>query len=313
MSLRLISRFLLVLTLAVGVSACSWRKPVIAGIQVQLTDGTVANVYLDELHLGQTPLTKNDLQPGTYQLRIEPHASSGKQPYQTDIHLYAGSVTSVLWSYAGSEAVGTGDILELEPLPSDSRAELAVITVPEGASVLVDNTTYGLSPVVLEEITSGDHSLTFSAVGHVKKTLAIQIQQGFRLHVFSRLGNDSAPRDTTPTPPVASGSAELSASPIASASPAASTSPLTSSPAPAASATPIAAPSTVAKPYVTIKDTGTGWLRVRSEASSGATEVARVNVGQNYPYKSTLNGWYEIEYAAGKTGWITGQYADIVR
>jgi uncharacterized protein YgiM (DUF1202 family) len=69
----------------------------------------------------------------------------------------------------------------------------------------------------------------------------------------------------------------------------------------------------VSKPYATIKDTGTGWLRVRDQASNAGVEVAKVNVGQNYPYVSTLNGWFEITYSPGKNGWISGQYATLVK
>jgi N-acetylmuramoyl-L-alanine amidase len=62
-----------------------------------------------------------------------------------------------------------------------------------------------------------------------------------------------------------------------------------------------------------IKETGTGWLRVRDEAAGTGEEVARVDVGQHYKYLSNMEGWLEIEYSPGKTGWISGQFADIVR
>lgn len=294
----------LILLSTVLFSACSvrfpWQKSV-AGLQIQVTDGGSAQIFLDDLHLGQSPIQEEGLKPGVYRLRIEPEAND-KQAYETQIRLYPGSITSALWSFAGNMPTGTGDILELEPLPSDSRAELSVITVPEGASVLLNDTTYGLSPVILDEIDPGEYSLTINAVGHVKKTLPVQVQPGYRLNIFSRLESDSTgSQAASPTPQATPETTDsLQPTPTPSVNPSGVT-----------RATP--GPTLPPKPYVTITETGTGWLRVRSEASSAGEELAQIDVGTNHPYKSTLNGWYEIEYEPGKTGWISGQYATIVR
>lgn len=305
-------RVFLLLCAAVLLAGCSvpWKKEQ-AGIQVQMTDGGTAQVYLDTLHLGQTPIQTQDLKPGTYQLRIEPE-KAGKTAYEGQIHLYPGSLTSVLWSFSGQEIVGTGDVLELEPLPSKERAELSVTTVPEGASVSLNSTTYGLSPVILDEVQPGQYSLTIHAVGHIKKTMSVQIQSGFRLHMYSRLEKEGSGEElSSPTPSPSPASEMPSPSPSSQTNTTTVPSP---SPTPRGVSTASPQPSALPeKPYVTIKDTGTGWLRVRSEASSAAEEVARVNVGESFTYKSTLNGWFEIEYTSGQTGWISGQYGNLTR
>ncbi len=310
----------LVLTSGLLFSACSlslpWQQS-ISGLQVQVTDGGSAQIFLDDLHLGQSPIQEEGLKPGVYTLRIEPDKNE-KQAYETQIRLYAGSITSALWSFAGDMPTGTGDILELEPLPSQSRAELSVITVPEGASVLLNDTTYGLSPVILDSIEPGEYSLTINAVGHVQKTLPVQVQPGYRLHIFSRLETDSTNTKTTPSTATPSSTSE-NTSDTTETTDELPSDPDTSDTSPARRATPTPTPAAAQSaaelepPYVTITETGTGWLRVRSEASSAGEEVARVDVGSSYPYESTLNGWYEIEYAPGETGWISGQYANIIR
>lgn len=312
-------RLLFLITLSclatLGFSACSvpqpWKKPE-AGLQVQLTDSSNAQVYLDSLHLGSAPLNERGLKPGTYTIRIEPENLKDKRPYETQIHLYSGSSTAILWNFTTtSEPTGTGDILELEPLPSASRAELSVITMPEGASVQLNSTTYGLSPVVLDSVDAGQYSLTLSAVGHVKKTLGVQIQPGFRMHVFSKLEKEGSTA-ASPTPAATPTSIETNSNPNTPPTPAPTAAPR---PTPVAAVTSSASANltTPSKPYVTIKETGTGWLRVRDQASSAGKEVKQVNVGESFPYKSTLNGWYEIEYEPAKTGWISGQYGQLVR
>jgi len=61
---------------------------------------------------------------------------------------------------------------------------------------------------------------------------------------------------------------------------------------------------------VTIKDTPTGWLRVRDKASTAGSEVGRVEPQDEFELLDEDNGWYKIEYEQGEQGWISGQYAD---
>lgn len=68
------------------------------------------------------------------------------------------------------------------------------------------------------------------------------------------------------------------------------------------------------KPYVEIGETGTGWLRVRAEASGSSAELVKIAVGSKVPYlNETVSGWHKIEYATGKQGWVSGKYATIVK
>lgn len=300
-----------------GCSNLPWQKQ-FSGLQVKMTDGTVAQVYLDGLHLGQTPLEKRSIRPGTYTFRLESN-DSGKQPYETQIHLYPNTFTSVLWNFRVSEIGGAGDILELEPLASKDRAELSVITVPEGANISLDTTSYGLSPVIVDSVAPGTYDLSIDAVAHVEKAIQVQIQPGSRLHVFSRLAKEAGALGTESSAGADSGrtaeqGAELS-QPEESSGQGTAAQPDTQGAPSARRQLPPEnpEPAQLQPPYVVIGSTPTGWLRVRSEPSSSGAEVARVEPEEKYPYKSTENGWYEIEYASGQLGWISGQYADIIR
>ncbi|KKR44931.1 MAG: hypothetical protein UU51_C0002G0017 [Microgenomates group bacterium GW2011_GWC1_41_20] len=71
---------------------------------------------------------------------------------------------------------------------------------------------------------------------------------------------------------------------------------------------------------VTILDTPTGYLRVRSEPGSAGEEIAQVKPGETFPYLDTdvSTGWIEIQYEASKSGlpsgiagWISGSYATV--
>ena len=60
---------------------------------------------------------------------------------------------------------------------------------------------------------------------------------------------------------------------------------------------------------VEIKPTETGWLRVRSQPSGAATEIARVSTGERYFVTGDAgNGWIKIKLTNGTEGWVSSQY-----
>lgn len=59
---------------------------------------------------------------------------------------------------------------------------------------------------------------------------------------------------------------------------------------------------------VTIKDTGLGWLRVRSGPSVDSTEVKKVNIGETFTMLDEQNGWIKIQLDATTTAWAIKDY-----
>ena len=50
------------------------------------------------------------------------------------------------------------------------------------------------------------------------------------------------------------------------------------------------------------------------EPSASATEAAKVNPGEMFPYlNEEKSGWYKIEYEEGKEGWVSGVYVELVK
>jgi hypothetical protein len=58
----------------------------------------------------------------------------------------------------------------------------------------------------------------------------------------------------------------------------------------------------------TIKNTSTGWLRVRQ--APGGAEVGKVYPGESYVVLDTSAGWLQILLEDG-TGWVSGTYTTI--
>ncbi|MBI2065958.1 SH3 domain-containing protein [Candidatus Woesebacteria bacterium] len=60
---------------------------------------------------------------------------------------------------------------------------------------------------------------------------------------------------------------------------------------------------------VTIKETETGWLRVRSTPSGN--EIGKVYPGETFDLLDEASGWYLLELSDGARGWVFARYASL--
>jgi hypothetical protein len=285
------------------ISGCS-LQPANSGVRVETTP--VSTVYLDGQQVGVTPYENKKIKPGEISLRLVPQSPPGSTfvSWEGKIRMTPGIQTLVFRNFAESLAASSGNILTFERVGGKTAA-LSVVSVPDAATVKVDGQYQGFTPVSLQVVTEGDHQILLAAPGFQDQLVSARALSGYRLVVSAQLAQLSATTNPTPsqTPtPAPSGtpSASVKPSPVLSA---------TTTPVPNSSAKPVA--SAPPKPYVTIQSTPTGWLRVRSDATTDASEVGRDNPGEMYPYrtKSSDGSWYQIEYQSGKFGWVSSQYA----
>lgn len=247
------------------------------------------SVFLDNKLLGRTPL-REKVTAGEYTVRLVAESTTSEiPPWQSKITVGANLLTFINAVLSESELSSAVDVLWLEKSVA-GKPELSVVTNPDGASVVLDDVTKGITPITVSDIPSGDHTLTVTSPGFLTRTMKVKLTTGFKLIASMKLalsaGGVPQPETTpavgtTPTPSLKPGSTATS------------------------SATP-------QKPYAVIKDTPTGFLRVRMEPSTSATEAARVNPGEKYHIFSEQNSWYQISYDGTNKGWVSGQYADKV-
>lgn len=67
---------------------------------------------------------------------------------------------------------------------------------------------------------------------------------------------------------------------------------------------------TVVTDQLTVKATPTGFLRVRSTASTGGVELGRVLTGETLTLLEELEGWYKVRTADGKEGYVSSIYVE---
>lgn len=292
---RKIVFLILLLGLAVlvggGVKFLNSRTPKEGELRVE--SSPVASVFLDNKHMGRTPL-REKVKSGEYTVKLIAESPTQQMAgWEGKITVGPNLLTYVNSSLTESELTSAIDLLWLEK-SSAKNSELSVITNPDGATVEVDGQTSGVTPLSLQDISIGDHTVVVSSPGFSTRTVKIKTTSGykviasFKLALTAGTATQEASVSGTPTPTITPKSGTVK------------------------TATTSATIPDPPKPFVIIKDTPTGFLRVRMEPSIAATEAGRVNPGEKYTIVDTKSGWYQIKYSGTSTGWISGQYAEKV-
>lgn len=280
----------LVVGVALLVKTLTNRGPKQGELRVDSTPA--ATIFIDNKNIGRTPFPSGKVDAGIYDMKLVPDSGSVQlAPWEGEVTIGQNLLTYVNADLSDSELSSAVDVLWLEKI-SSSNSELSVTTSPDGATVMVDNATKGVTPLTVADVTPGDHTVTVTSVGFLTRTLQIKMTAGYRLIVTMKLGlspGTGAPQTATP-------SASLSGTLIGSSS--------------SASATSSANLPNPPKPFLTVKDTPTGFLRVRMDPNTAATEAARINPGDKFHIEDTQNGWDEIKYDGTNLGWVSGQYVN---
>ncbi len=250
----------------------------------------VASVFLDNKHIGRTPLgaTSFKVDAGEYTIKIVPESATTQYAsWQGKIRITPNVLTYVNGTLAESELASAIDVLWLEKT-TGAKGELSVTTTPDSATVMLDDEMKGMTPISIPDIAPGSHTITIASQGFVTRTLKVQITAGYRLITAVKLA-------------LSSGSLTPEASPSA-------TPKITGKPVP--TSTSLVEPE---KPYALIKDTPTGYLNVRLEANKTASKAGEVKPGEKFSFSKTASDsagtvWYQIKYDGIKLGWISGQY-----
>lgn len=267
---------------------------------LKVLSSPLAKVIVNGKEIGTTSLEKT-YPVGSYTLRLEPiDASTNATPWEGKIDIYSNARTEVEQELGLDANSSSGIILTVRK--SDSARDKGLISVetdPKGALVLLDGEEIGISPLQSITAEQGIHEITVVSTGFFRKQKKVRIEKGYEVIANFKLAVDSSVKKIDELS-AASGSAELQVASTSAKS-------VTPSPTKSTAPTPNAGASTGGS--VEILETPTGWLRVREEPSTTASEAAKVNPGEKYAIAGQQTGWYKIEYKKGFFGWISSSYA----
>ncbi len=284
-----------IILVLLGIFGWPFVKPKQAALQV--TSSPRASVFLDGNHVGQTPYFDEKLKGGEYSLKLVPEDSTGTLlTWETKVKLSPQILTVVNRHLGPSDSESSGEILTLSQLSSKTKTSLSIISIPDSAVVTLNGQPKGFTPVSLDDVSPGEHTLALSAPGYQEKTIKAKVTQGYKLTISFQLAKqtifDKAPKEPEETDP--------DDKPEQADEPESSTSADTKS------------------SYIEILENNVGFLRVRKEPSTSSKEVAQAEIGDKLPYlNESENGWYKVEYATDKAGWVArgknGEYAKLVK
>jgi len=273
-------------------------KPGPAAISISTTPRST--IFIDGEQVGVTPYLNDKIQAGEHIIKLIPEKTTDNLvSWEGKVNLTSNILTVVNRNLGPSESASCGEIIWLEKIGSKDKSSLAVVSIPSQAVVKIDGEPKGFAPVVLEGLNPGSYQIVVASPGYEERTVSAKTVAGYKLIVNVQLAKKiEGVEEATPS----GEEAEITPRPTVSPTPKTT---------PKATATP------PAKPYVKIKETPTGWLRVRMEPSTSATEAAKVKPGEMFPYlgeEKTVGGtkWYKIEYEKDKEGWVSGVYVDLV-
>jgi hypothetical protein len=140
-----------------------------------------AAVTLDGNSMGQTPysgsLKLDTVQTGDHTVAL---SLSGYQPFTTTTRVLANTVSEV------------STILQ-PSAPVSAKGGLSVSSVPAGANVFLDNNFIGISPLTLNDISSGSHVVTFKLEGYTDYSSTTQVNAGAISSVSAALSAAAQP------------------------------------------------------------------------------------------------------------------------
>jgi uncharacterized protein YgiM (DUF1202 family) len=198
-----LTKILLILIAIILISATTlfligYFRPKNAGLLIQTNPS--ATVIIDGVQAGRTPyeITRK---PATLVVKLVPDKIDKElKSYETRITLSSGIKTIINREFGETDETSSGNIISFEKIGSD-EAEIAVISIPDEASVAIDGQVRGFAPYKISSITQGEHQLTVSKTGYIEKTLSVKTLNGYKLIVSVQLAESNLPAPTEEKPP----------------------------------------------------------------------------------------------------------------
>jgi hypothetical protein len=237
-----------------------------------------ASVFINNAFIGKTPFD-DKYKVGEYLLKLIPETSAtDTASWNGKVVIYKNSLTYVNRELGSSDIASAGEIfttIKMTKAPQTrDTGEIYVETEPQGAIVTLDSDEKGVAPVIMENVSRGDHELSVFMPGFFRRTQKVNVDSGYRVNAAFKLAIDQS-----------SSFAKTVQEKQASSS--ASTDDIT---------------------YVTIRENPQGWLRVRSDSSVNATEEAKVKPGEKYEYLEEKTGWFKIKFNDNPDGLVEGEF-----
>lgn len=297
---KFLFRASLILVPTLFLSACNpLDNKIKAGLQVETGDISTS-LFLDGTYLEKAPFINKEIKPGTYTLKVQPD-NAALPAYETSVTLRRGLLTVVSWLPGDRPELSGGVIYEMEKGSDRQKSELTIITIPDAGIVELDGRNKEFAPISVSDLPPGEKKYKVSLPSYNPQEHTVNLLPGYHTTITVKLAKTQyAGNANTPNPIILS----PSPSPI----PIASTAAQITGPLPK-----IAIGSKVVIKPTNFFQNGQEVLRVRAKNLAESETIGYARVGGEYAYEAeTLGGWHKISID-NRTGWVSGQYATLIK
>ncbi|HPT66029.1 MAG TPA: PEGA domain-containing protein [Candidatus Woesebacteria bacterium] len=196
---------------------------------------------------------------------------SQNKEWKRKVDLQNNINTVIDWQFGDDSSQDSGYILYLEKT-GDKKASLLVNTNPDKSIINIDDEVKGTSPIKVSEINEGDRRLKVSFPGYKDVNVFMKAINGYQLVVDIKLAIEKNNIEQ-----IINSESEINSS------------------------------NEIKK--IIVKETETGWLKVREASSSSSKEITRIKPGEQYTLLEEGTDWYKIDLGNDKNGWISANYA----
>ncbi|MDD4135615.1 MAG: PEGA domain-containing protein [Candidatus Shapirobacteria bacterium] len=238
---------------------------------IEIISYPTAKVFINNKEMGSTPYKNLDLKPGDNEIKLV----SGTREWKKTIELQNNINTVIDWQLSDDSSGDSGYILYLEKT-GDKKPSLLVNTNPNKTTVKIDGEVKGISPIKINGLGEGDRQLVVSFPGYKDVNIFMKAIAGYQLVVNAQLAKEKNDIGQIIEPPTEATNSSLNLD---------------------------------QDQKIIIKETETGWLKVRESSSSSSKEITKVNPGESYVLLEEGIDWYKIDLGSSGNGWISATYA----
>lgn len=188
-SLKKIALVLLVICIVVGISIWQpWKylfNLSLIGQNSALTvnsSGGKSEVFLNGDKIGETPLSADNLSPGDYSVEIK-RITSQQGFYTTitrEMHIEQNTRTLVEVEIGPSQQFSSTTVVYYRDNNSHNSS-MYISTNPKSSTITIDSNEYTDSPLVIDDIESGEHIISVEADGYEGSEVSVISRDGYTL------------------------------------------------------------------------------------------------------------------------------------
>ncbi len=162
----------------------------VESVRLQITDGSG-----QVLHTFYTPVSATgyfnqgfhiDMQPGSYTVTLDSPTTAAT--YRTTLQVVSPQAPA-----SNVTAAPTPLVPATPPVTGPVTGTIAVTSTPAGASVSVDSIMKGQTPINLENIPAGDHTVGLNASGYLPYSIQVTVKAGETVTVSPALVKSASP------------------------------------------------------------------------------------------------------------------------